>query len=333
MTLLSSTSKHRRSRLVVGLTSSAVLLAACSPAGGGAASGDGGGSKVLSFATGGTGGVYYPYGGGIATVIRENVKGVDATVQETNASVDNLLLIQNGSADLALSVGDVVADAVAGEGEFKAKPVDACALGNLYNNFTQTITTTGTGIKTVEDMVGKTISVGAPSSATEVVAKRILEAAGLDPKKDIKLRQLGVAETVDALRDGTIDAGFWSGGLPTGALVDLASTGKMVLVPTGKYAASMAKKYGDYYFEDQIPAGTYEGQKAASPQVAAPNILLVNKKMDKQLAYDITKAIFEHKDELIKVHPAAKALDPKTAGDITFIDTCPGAQDYYDEQG
>jgi TRAP transporter TAXI family solute receptor len=121
-------------------------------------------------------------------------------------------------------VGDVVSDAVEGVGEFEGNVIDICSIGNTYNNFMQPITTTGTGVTSVEDMDGKVISVGAPGSATEVLALRILEAAGIDPASDIERRQLGASETVDALRDGTIDAGFWSGGLPTGALVDLAST-------------------------------------------------------------------------------------------------------------
>lgn len=284
----------------------------------------------LSIATGGTGGVYYPLGGGIATAIRDHVEGYDATVQETNASVDNMLLLKAGAANLALAVGDTAAAAAKGEPPFD-EPLQICALGILYNNFMQPITAKGSGINSVEDMRGKSVSVGAPGSATEVGAIRILEAAGLDPETDIDRRQLGVAETVGALRDGTIDAGFWSGGLPTGALVDLASTGEMQMVPIGKYAATLAEKYGGYYVEKPVPANTYEGQAEAVPVIASPNVLVVRADMDEKLQQDITAAIFDHKDALVQVHPAAKELDAATGGDISFMDVCPGAKAYFDK--
>lgn len=284
----------------------------------------------LSIATGGTGGVYYPLGGGIATEIRENVEGYDATVQETNASVDNMLLLKTGAAALAIAVGDTVAAAVEGKAPFE-EALDVCAIGTMYSNFMQPITTQGTGIETVADLKGKSVSVGAPGSATEVGAVRILEAAGLDPSTDIDRRQLGVAETVAALRDGTIDAGFWSGGLPTGALVDLASTGEMKIIPIGEYADALASKYGGYYVALDVPANTYQGQAEPVPVIASPNVLVARADMDVTLQQNITAAIFDNKADLVQVHPAAKELDASTAGTIPFIKTCPGAQAYYDK--
>ena len=153
---------------------------------------------------------------------------------------------------------------------------------------------------------------------------------GIDPQADIQRVQLGVAETVDALRDGTVDAGFWSGGLPTGAIVDLASSGDLVLIDSGQYADQLAEEYGDYYFAEEIPADTYDGQEEASSQVVSPNILVVGSDMDELLQEDITRVIFENKEQLITVHPAAEELDPATAGDVDFIETCPGAQAYFD---
>jgi uncharacterized protein len=325
--------------LAVGVASSLVLTACGggeSDSGGG--SGGGGGTAAeernenLTFATGGTGGVYYPYGGGIANVISAELPGVVVTVQETNASVDNMKLLESDQAQLALALGDVVSDAVKGENTFD-KPIEICSLGNLYNNYVHFFTTADTGIKTIKDLKGKRVSPGAVGSASEVTADRIMEAAGLDPQTDIERSQLGVAETVAAIQDGTVDVGAWSGGLPTGAIVDLASTDKLVLIPTGEYADDLAKKYGDYYFEEDIPAKTYEGQDKASPQVVSPNILVVRKDMDESLQEDMTRVIFENKEQLITVHPAAEELDPKTAGDVSFIDTCPGAQAYFDSVG
>jgi TRAP transporter TAXI family solute receptor len=294
---------------------STIVLTAC---GGGDSGGGGGGdaearNENLTFATGGTG----------------ELPGVVVTVQETNASVDNMKLLDSDQAQLALGLGDVVSDAAKGENTFDA-PLDICAIGNLYNNFVHVFTTKDTGIKTVEDVKGKRVSVGAVGSASEVTADRIMEAAGIDPQNDIERVQLGVAETVSAMQDGTVDVGFWSGGLPTGAVVDLASNKDLFLIPTGEYADAMAEKYGDFYFPADIPAGTYEGQDEDVSNVVSPNILVVRKDMDESLQEDITKAIFENKEQLITVHPAAKELDPKTAGEIKFIDTCPGSQSYYD---
>lgn len=321
----------RTARAAAVLAVPALFLAACGGSGGDEGGG-GDGDGALTIATGGTGGVYYPLGGGIANVISKNVEGASATAQETNASVDNMLLVEKGSADLALGVGDVVAGAAEGTGSFD-EPLNVCSIGSMYHNYMQPVTTKGTGIESVEDMKGKKISVGAPGSATEVGAMRVLEAAGIDPEKDINRRQLGAAETVDALRDGTIDAGFWSGGIPTGALVDLASTGDMKLVEIGEYADDLATEYGEYYVKQDIPADTYEGQSEPVSVIASPNILVASKDMDEQLQEDITRAIFEQKDALVQVHSAAKELDASTAGDVPFIETCPGSQTYYDEVG
>jgi TRAP transporter TAXI family solute receptor len=323
MTIISRNAQ-RRIRIgaaIAGLAVPALLLGAPASA-----------QTNLSIATGGTGGVYYPLGGGIATEIRENVEGYDATVQETNASVDNMLLLKTGAADLALAVGDTVAAAAEGVEPFQ-EPLEICAIGILYNNFMQLVTTADSGVESIADMEGMSVSVGAPGSATEVGALRVLEAAGFDAGADIDRRQLGVAETVAALRDGTIDAGFWSGGLPTGALVDLASTGEMKIIPIGEHAAALAEQYGGYYMEAPIPADTYQGQAEPVSTIASPNVLVARTDMDEQLQQDITAAIFDNKEDLVQVHPAANELDASTAGEIPFIETCPGAQAYYDQVG
>ncbi|HZH19759.1 MAG TPA: TAXI family TRAP transporter solute-binding subunit [Geodermatophilus sp.] len=321
-------------RLLGTALASALLLTAC---GGGESGGSGGGEGAqaggpLTFATGGTGGVYYPYGGGIANLLSSELEGTTVTVQETNASVDNMQLLASGQAQLAFGLGDVVSDAANGENTF-TEALPLCSLGNIYNNFTHVFTTAATGITSIEDLRGKRVSPGAVGSASEVTADRIMEAAGLDPQADIERAQLGVAETVAAIQDGTVDAGFWSGGLPTGAIVELANNADLVLIPTGEYTDAMAEQYGDYYFTEEIPANTYEGQTEASPQVVSPNILVVRNDMDEQLQQDITRTIFENKEQLLTVHPAAEELDPATAGDVAFIETCPGAQAYFDSVG
>lgn len=315
-----------------------LVLAACTPIGegdqgdGSAAPADSGGetgTQRLSIATGGTGGVYFPLGGGLADLISENLDGYSATAEETNASVDNMNLIASGDSDIAFVLGDTASDAVAGTGEFEGNAIDACAIGILYTNFTQLVASADSGITSVADLTGKRVSLGEAGSGTEVIGLRVLEAAGIDPDADIERAQLGVAETVDALRDGTLDAGFWSGGLPTGALVDYASTGDMVLVPTAEFAADLQEQYGAYYLESEIPADTYENQSEAVSVIGVPNVLVVSSSMDEGLQEDLTALLFEHKDDLVAVHPAAEELDPETAGNVEFMDVCPGSQTYY----
>ena len=328
-----------RGRAVVPVVVAAVLaLAACQPLGEGdgepegsqpSASGGNGGTGRLSIVTGGTGGVYFPLGGGLADLISENVEGYSATAEETNASVDNMNLIGSGDSDIAFVLGDTASDAVSGAGDFEAGAIDACALGILYTNFTQLVASSESGVAAVADLAGKRVSLGEAGSGTEIIGLRILEAAGLDPDADIERAQLGVAETVDALRDGTLDAGFWSGGLPTGALVDYASTGDMVLVPTGEFVTDLQGTYGEYYLDSEIPAEIYEGQAEAIPVVGVPNVLVVNTSMDEGLQEQLTALLFEQKDALVAVHPAAEELDQETAGNVAFMDVCPGAQTFY----
>jgi TRAP transporter TAXI family solute receptor len=283
----------------------------------------------LTIATGGTGGVYFPLGGGLALELTENIEGVSASAQETSASVDNMRLIGTGGADIAFVLGDTAADAVEGRGEFEGGPIDACTLGKIYSNFTQVVTSTDTGITSIEGLRGKRVSLGAPGSGTEIIALRILEAAGIDPDADITRSQLLVDETVQGLSDGTIDAGFWSGGLPTGALVEYANGGKMLILPTAEYTADLASEHGPFYVEQEIPAATYPNQDAAIPTIIVPNVLVVNKSMPQDLQQQITQVLFDQKADLVAVHPAAGELDASTADEVDFMDICPGAQAYY----
>jgi TRAP transporter TAXI family solute receptor len=319
------------------LAAAALLLAACQPTGTGGPGASpspgatgAGPTEQLTIATGGTGGVYFPLGGALAIEISENIAGVRASAQETSASVDNMRLIGTGGADIAFVLGDTAADAVEGRADFEGNPIAACTLGILYSNFTQVVTSTASGITTIEGLRGKRVSVGAPGSGTEIIALRILEAAGIDPDADIARSQLLVDETVQGLGDGTIDAGFWSGGLPTGALVEYANSGNMVILPTAEYTADLAGEYGPFYVEGEIPGGTYPNQDEAVPTIVVPNVLVVNTSMSEDLQRQITQVLFEQKADLVSVHPAAGELDASTAGEVEFMDVCPGAQAYYD---
>ena len=320
--------RHRSGRAVPGVVAAlAVLfmLGACS-----ASQAPGGGDR-LSIATGGTGGVYFVYGGALADQITQNVEGVEATAEATSASVDNMQLIGDESSDVAFTLADTAADAAEGREEFEGRPVSAQALAQLYTNYTQVVAPAGSGINSVEDLRGRSVSVGSPGSGTEIIALRVLEAAGIDPDAGIDRQQLGVDESVDAVRDGTVDAFFWSGGLPTGAVTDLATTDQIVLLPTVDYLGALRSQYGEVYEETIIPAGTYEGVDQDVSVIGVPNYLVVNESMDEELAYQITRLLFDQQDALAEAHPEARNLDRNTAPQVPPLELHPGAERYYDE--
>jgi TRAP transporter TAXI family solute receptor len=215
-------------------------------------------STRLSIATGGTGGVYYPYGGALANLLSDNLEDTEVTAEATAASVDNMYLIDTQDADIVFVLADTAFDAVNGSAPFEA-PINGMALATLYNNYTQIVVNDDAGIASLADLEGKRVSVGSPGSGTEVIANRILEASGIDPQEGIERDQLGAAESADALRDGNIDAFFWSGGLPTAAITDLASTPNLSisLLPHGEVADALLEAYGPFYGTEVIPAETY----------------------------------------------------------------------------
>lgn len=296
-----------------------------------------GAKQRLSVATGGTGGVWYPYGGGVAKVISAHVRSIEATAEVTAASVDNLKLLRNGSADIAFTMADALDDARRGRGAFRTfGRVRANALAVLYTNYTHVLTLADRGIDGIADLKGRAVSTGAPGSGTEAVAFRILEAAGLDPDRDIRRQGLGVGPSADALKDGKIDAFFWNGGVPTGAVLDLASTpGRTVrILPSDHVLPAMQREYGaSLYYRVSIPKTAYPGLDADVPVVGVSNLLVVDERMSEQLAYEITRALFEHRDELVAIHPEARSLTLASAVAGSPVPFHPGAIRFYRERG
>lgn len=261
-------------------------------------------AQNLSIATGGTGGVYYPMGGGLASVLSSKVPGMSATAEVTGGSVDNLNLIGTGKPYVGFSMADAAKDAKDGEGKFANKKIDLRTLLVLYPNLMHVVTVESTGIKSMKDLKGKRVSTGSPGSATEVMAFRLLEAAGLDKDKDVKRERLSVAESVNAVKDRKIDAFFWVGGLPTAAVTDLANSPgmKIVMVDNSAEVAAMNKKYGNLYFAANIPKETYSGMTKDNKVAGVANILVVNANMPDDEAYKIVKAVFDNKLDLVRTH-------------------------------
>jgi TRAP transporter TAXI family solute receptor len=293
-------------------------------------------AQNISIATGGTGGVYYPMGGGLAAVLSKHVSGMQATAEVTGGSVDNLNLIASGKPYVGFSMVDAALDASKGKDKFEGRPVNLRTLLVLYPNRMHVVTTEATGIKKMSDLKGKRIATGSAGSATEVMSIRLLEAAGLDPNKDVTRERLSVAESVNAMKDRKIEAFFWVGGLPTAAVTDLANTPgtKIRMVDHADAVAAMNKKYGNLYYADTIPKATYSGMAADNKMASVANILLVNANMPDDQAYKIVKAVFDHQKDLIAVHQ--EYANVTIAGQkqaSTPIDFHPGAVKYIQEKG
>ena len=293
-------------------------------------------AQNLSIGTGGTGGVYYPLGGGMAAVLSKYVQGMQATAEVTGGSVANLQLIGTGKPYLGMTMADATLDAYKGQDKFKGKPVAVRTLLVMYPNRMHIVTIEGTGINTIKDLKGKRVSTGSGGSATEVMAFRVIEAAGLDKDRDLKRERLGVAESVDAIKDRKIDAFFWVGGLPTAAVTDLANTPgvKMKLLDHAELVPAMNKKYGELYVADVIPKSMYHGMDKENHIASVNNLLVAHQNMDDQTAYNIVKAVFEHKDELVRVHKEAENIKLENQKkDASPVPWHPGAMKYFAEKG
>ena len=293
-------------------------------------------AQNISIATGGTGGVYYPLGGGMAAVLSKHVSGLQATAEVTGGSVDNLKLIGTGKPYLGMVMSDAAQDALRGVDKFNGNKVPLKTLMVMYPNRMHVVSIEGKGVSKMADLKGKRVSTGAPGSATEVMAFRLIEAAGLDKDKDMKRERLSVAESVNALKDGKIDAFFWVGGLPTAAVTDLANTPgtKIKMIDHADAVAAMNKKYGNLYIEDVIDKSIYKGMEADNKQATVMNILVAHENLDEKTAYNIVKTVFEKKDELVAVHKEATnfRLDSQKAS-ASPIPFHPGAIRYYAEKG
>ncbi|MDX6291046.1 MAG: uncharacterized protein QOH50_121 [Kribbellaceae bacterium] len=324
--------RTRRLCAVTVVLAAAVSLVAC----GGqrpANSGDKASGGRLTIATGNTTGVYYQLGGALASLISSKVEGYRATASETGASVQNVQGLTAGNYDIAFSLGDTAADAVKGQHSFKT-PQDVVALTRLYPNYTQVAVRASSGITKFADLKGKRVSTGSPNSGTEVIARRLLEAAGLDPSRDVTAQRLGLPESVDQMKSGSIDALVWSGGVPTAGITDLlTSLGKGVrLIPIAELLPALQKTYGNIYYQGAIPAAAYK-QPADVATILVPNVLLVRKDMPDDLAQKLTKVIYENKDALVQVNVAAKDITLENAAKTDPVPLHPGSKKAIDELG
>ena len=277
----------------------------------------------INIATGNSTGVYYVVGGGLAKLISDRTD-LQATAAETGASVQNIQQLVAGDYDIGFSLADTAADAVQGKGDFDS-PQKVSTIGRIYSNSTQVVVSKDSGIDSVADFEGKRISTGSPQSGTEVIANRLIEAAGLQAS-DVKEQRLDLTQTIDGMKDGSLDGFVWSGGLPTPGVTDLFTShaGDVKFIDITPLLPEM-KKVNPVYEESTIPADTY-GTGADVPTIVVPNLLMVRNDMPDNLACALTTLMLQHKDDLVKVHPAAKELSVETAGKTDLVPRHPGTQ-------
>ncbi|WP_072580661.1 TAXI family TRAP transporter solute-binding subunit [Bacillus weihaiensis] len=287
-------------------------------------------SQDLSFLTGGTGGTYYPLGGQIGKVMTDN-SNAKITPQTSGASAENMETLRAGEAELAFTQTDIAAYAVEGKEMFEGNAIDSIqAIGSLYPETVQLVTTAKSGIESVEDLKGKSVSIGAPGSGVYINAMQLLEIHGLSTD-DIKPQNLSFDESTDGIQAGTIDAAFITAGTPTGAVEALSAQADIVIVPiASEKVAELIEAY-PYYAEDTVTSGTY-GIDADVSTVAVKAMLVVTKDLDEALVYELTKAMFENTDKI--THAKGEFITPESALEgLGNLELHPGAAKYYEEKG
>jgi TRAP transporter TAXI family solute receptor len=289
-------------------------------------------SDFINILTGGTSGVYYPLGVALSKVFTEKIPGSRPSVQATKASVENLNLIQQGKGEIAFTLGDSLALAWAGDEEagFKSKLGKLRGITAIYPNFIQVVASKDSGIKTLADLKGKRLSVGAPKSGTELNARAILEGAGLSYKDLGKVEYLPFNESVELMKNRQLDATLQSAGLGVASIRDLATSVDIVVV---EIPPSVIDKVGSPYVKATIPANTYEGQTAPVQTAAVVNYLVTNGDVKDDLVYQMTKALYESLPELAAAHAAAKDIKLENATQGMPVPIHPGAARYLKEKG
>ncbi|MDZ7760612.1 MAG: TAXI family TRAP transporter solute-binding subunit [Desulfovermiculus sp.] len=288
--------------------------------------------EFIAIGTGGTGGTYYPYGGAMASIYNKNIDGIQASAEVTGASVENTRLLARGELNLAMAMNDVVYQAVHGEGDFKS-PVAVRTLFEMYPNVFHAVTLQKhKDINNMLDLKGKEVSVGSPGSGTETMAKLILSSLGVE-YDDFDVHRLSFAENTQALKDNVIDAGIWSVGPPTSSIMDLATTHDIKIMSFTEDQMNKVVSAHPYYSDWKIKAGTYDGQEKTARTPSVWNTVLVHKDMSVDMAYNLAKVTFEHRQDLQDVYIGAKATTPENTIANAVAPLHPGVIKYFEELG
>jgi TRAP transporter TAXI family solute receptor len=285
-------------------------------------------SGGIRISTGGAGGVYEAYGLALQDVLRDELPDVTVRVDNSSGSVDNLGRVAAGRADLAFISADTAFKVPALERKAGAPPGRIRAIARVYDEYVQVVVRRDSTVLALSDLRGKRVSVGAEGSSVEITAQRLLDAAGMGHANDILRRSYGVSESARQLKNGTLDAFFWVGGLPTQALAELAGTLPIRLLPLDRYVEELHRQYGSFYQLATVPAGTYAGV-SDTRTAAVPSYLLASLKLDDDLVFRLTSALFAHRRRIAEAVPSGRVLDVRSAISTASIPLHPGAIRYY----
>jgi uncharacterized protein len=289
-------------------------------------------TTFLGIGTGGTGGIYYPYGGGVAEIWSKHVDGVRAVAEVTGASVENIKLAHKGETVIGLVMGDVAMAAYNGTDAFQDNKQNVLSLATMYPNLLQVVALKKSGITNIEQVKGRNISTGSPGSGTNFMAEAVLKALDI-PLDSYKDSRLSFTESANALRDGTIDVGVWCVGPGTSSILDLATTHEITILPftpeqTQKILAAEAT-----YAGVELSGGVYRGVDQDVPTIGVWNVIICQASLDTDMVYELTKALFEHNDYLKKIHPTASYTVPENTVKYSPIPLHPGTIKYMEEKG
>jgi TRAP transporter TAXI family solute receptor len=289
-------------------------------------------TTFISIGTGGTGGIYYPYGGGVAEIWSKYVPGVKAVAEVTGASVENVKLAHKGETVVGEVMGDVAVAGFQGLSKFKDKKHDILSMAIMYPNLLQVVALKKSGITNFEQARGKNISTGSPGSGTNFMAEDVLKAIGV-PLDSFKDSRLSFTESANALRDGTIEIGTWSVGPGTSSILDLATTHDIHMIGFTQDQTAKILKANETYSSVELAGGVYRGVDDPVPTIGVWNVLICQKSLDTDLVYSLVKALFEHNDYLLKIHPSASYTTPENAVKYSPIPLHPGTIKYLKEKG
>ena len=289
-------------------------------------------TQFISIGTGGTGGIYYPYGGGVAEIWSKNVKDVKAVAEVTGASVENVKLAHKGETVIGEVMADVAVAGLKGLSKFKGKKHDILSMAIMYPNLLQIVTLKKSGITNIEQVKGRSISTGSPGSGTNFMAETVLKALGI-PLDSYKDSRLSFTESANALRDGTIEVGVWSVGPGTSSILDLATTHDIHILSFTPEQTEKILAYNKSYSSVELAGGVYRGVDQAVPTIGVWNVMICQASLKADLVYSLVKALYDHNDYLLKIHPSASYTTPENAVKYSPIPLHPGTIKYLQEKG
>ena len=288
-------------------------------------------TTFISIGTGGTGGVYYPYGGGVAEIWSKHVKGVKAVAEVTGASVENVKLAHKGETVVGEVMGDVAVAGFNGLSKFNGKKHDILSMAIMYPNLLQVVTLKSSGITNITQLKGRSISTGSPGSGTNFMAEVVLNAVGIE-KSSYKDSRLSFTESANALRDGTIDVGFWSVGPGTSSILDLATTHEIHIIGFTPEQTEKILAANKTYSAVDLADGFYRGIDQPVPTIGVWNVMICQASLDTDMVYKLAKALFENNDYLQKIHSVAGYTTPENAVKYSPIPLHPGTIKYLEEK-